>query len=91
MANVDDLLGKTKPIDLGKMKQVIDVHILQKKAQAAAEQHDLEIKRAATRADAKGGREADDIAAMRVLVKKYALRARGELIGAGKFEKQRRG
>ncbi len=92
MASIDDLLGKTQPIEFSGIKKVIDAHIQKKKDAAAAEQAATDRRHALIRAAAAGGREAADIAAMRVLLEKHARRARGELIGhASKLKKKGEG
>ena len=80
-AATDAFLGKNKPITFEGIRVVIDAHIAAKRDKAAAEAAALERRHALIRANAHGGREAADIAAMRVLLEKQARRARGELIG----------
>lgn len=87
-AATDEFLGKNKPITFEGIRAVMDAHIAAKRDKAAAEAAALERRRALIRANAQGGREAPDIAAMRVLLEKQARRARGELIGlASKLKK----
>lgn len=74
------------------MRNCIDAHIEKKRAQAEAEEAEAERRRAVIRANAKGGREAPDISAMRLLLDKYARRARGELVSyASKLKAPKKG